>query len=375
MKIHYVTGSRADFGLMQRCLQAIDAEVSLDLAIVVTGQHTVEQYGYTAREVRDSGLRVLCEIPVPLSGAAGGEMARGLAREIVGFVETWEKERPDLVLVLGDRGEMLAASLAAVHLGIFVAHIHGGELSGTLDESFRHAISKLAHFHLVATEDSAKRLTRMGERRELISIIGAPGLVGITDGARRDRDWLTARFGLPAEEKVALVVFHPVVQEAEDAGHQVRAVVEAVALAGPLPIIMRPNSDAGGKHIDSYLDRLAADKSVRVETHLDRPTYLKTLASCDLMIGNSSSGIIESASFDVACVNVGSRQDGRFRNGNTIDVGIVKTDTVLEAVERALKLTPPFTNGYGDGSADRRMVQFLTDLQLDPAILKKRNAY
>jgi GDP/UDP-N,N'-diacetylbacillosamine 2-epimerase (hydrolysing) len=375
MKIHYVTGSRADFGLMRRCLEAIATAPTLDLGIVVTGQHTVERYGDTSREVRDSNLRVVCEIPVPLTGAGGAEMARGMALEISGFVEIWERERPDLVLVLGDRGEMLAATLAAVHMGIFVTHIHGGELSGTLDESLRHAISKLAHFHLVATEDSAERLRHMGERSERISIIGAPGLVGINVGIGRDRDWLVRRFGLSTERRIALVVFHPVVQEAAEAGRQVRTVVDAVAAAGLAQIVMRPNSDAGGKAIDDYLDGLGLGGMIQVETHFDRDTYLKVLASCDLMVGNSSSGIIESASFDVSCVNVGSRQDGRFRDGNTIDVPNVEPHDVRHAIEQALRLTPPFRNDYGNGTAGAKMVKFLSQLHLDPAILKKRNAY
>lgn len=375
MKIHYVTGSRADFGLMRRCLKAMSAATTLDLGIVVTGQHTVERYGGTAGEVRDSGLRVVCEIPVPLTGASGAEMARGLALEISGFVDAWERERPDLVLVLGDRGEMLAAALAAVHMGIFVAHIHGGELSGTLDESFRHAISKLAHFHLVATEDSANRLVRMGERLERIFVTGAPGLVGIEEGIGRDRDWLVRHFGLSGERRIALVVFHPVVQEAAEAGRQVRAVVEAVAGAGLTQIVLRPNSDAGGTAIDDYLDGLELGEAGRVMTHLDRDTYLRVLASCDLMVGNSSSGIIESASFGIACVNVGSRQDGRFRNDNIVDAPDAAAASIRDAIEEALFLKPPFANGYGDGRTDSRMVQLFSQLRLDPALLKKRNAY
>lgn len=375
MKVHYVTGSRADFGLMLRCLKAIGAHHEHDLGVVVTGQHMMAHYGSTMREVRESGLTVVCEIPVHLRGESGAEMARALAGEISGLVEFWERERPDLVLVLGDRGEMLAATLAAVHLGIFVAHIHGGELSGTLDESIRHAISKLAHFHLVATEDSAERLRRMGEAPHSIQVIGAPGLVGVVDGIEGDRNWLGEWSGLPSSEGVALVNFHPVVQEADKARQQVETLTHAVKLAGLSQIILRPNSDAGGAAIDGYLDSLAGEPRIRVETHLDRHTYLRALASSDVLIGNSSSGIIESASFGIPYVCVGSRQDGRVRNKNTIDVPLVEARKIIDAIGEASRLKGPFTNLYGDGKTDKHLLKALSGLELDPVLLKKRNAY
>lgn len=375
MKIHYVTGSRADFGLMRRCLEAIHRDGSHELGIIITGQHTNARYGDTAHEVRDSGLPVVGEIPVQLEGQDGAQMASALAGELTGFVEAWRADRPDLVLVLGDRGEMLAAAIAAVHLGIFVAHIHGGELSGTLDESFRHATSKLAHFHLVASADAAARLERMGERPEFIHVIGAPGLVGLTDGIERDRAWLARRFDLLADKQTALVVFHPVVQEAEAAGDQVRTLTMAIRTCGFSQIILRPNSDAGGRVIDAYLDSLMSERDIRVETHLDRETYLRLLASSDLLIGNSSSGVIESASFGVPCVNVGSRQNGRLRNANTIDVADISPDAIKRALREAEMLQGPFENLYGDGSADGRLVELLSDLPLRRAILSKQNAY
>lgn len=375
MKIHYVTGSRADFGLMLNCLKAIDAHSDHDLGIVITGQHMVAHYGDTAREVRDSGLSIAHEISVQLAGESGAEMARAMANEMSAFVTFWERSRPDLVLVLGDRGEMLAATLAAVHLGVFVAHIHGGERSGTLDESIRHAISKLAHFHLVATADSAERLRRMGELPEAIHIIGAPGLVGVTDKVQRDRGKLSERFRLPTSSNIALVAFHPVVQEADKAREQVETLINAIKLAGLSQIILRPNSDAGGAAIDGYLDSVANEPRIRVETHLDRDSYLEVLASCDVLIGNTSSGIIESASFGTPYVCVGSRQDGRLRNENTIDVPQVATQKILDAIDKALGLNGPFINLYGDGRTDSRLRDILADLDLDPALLKKRNAY
>lgn len=375
MKIDYVTGSRADFGLMRACLEAIQRQAHHDLGIIVTGQHMLVRYGNTLQDIRDSGLKVRAEIPVHLSGADGAEMGRALAAELVGFIQAWQVSAPDLVIVLGDRGEMLAATLAAIHLGIFVAHIHGGELSGTIDESFRHSISKLAHFHLVSSEDAAQRLRKMGEMPGAIYVIGAPGLVGIADGVQRDRQWFFRRFGFSPEQRTALVLFHPVVQEAASAGVQVRALVSTLADLGLCQVLLRPNSDAGGQAIDAYLDTVAGSSTIRVERHLDRASYLKALASCDVLVGNSSSGIIESASFGIPCINIGTRQQGRLRNRNTFDVPDSSKGALEMAVRQAQAFTGPFDNLYGSGDADRRLLAVLDQLCLDKVILAKRNAY
>lgn len=375
MKIQYVSGSRADFGLMVRTLRALDAAPEHDLAVVITGQHTVAKYGATRDELVGSGLRIAGEIPVSLMGQDGAEMAAALGVELQGMLKLWQEERPDLVLVLGDRGEILAAALAAVHLGIHVAHIHGGERSGTLDESFRHAVSKLVHFHFPATEDARERLVRMGEAPENIAVIGAPGLVGLTDGVVADRAAMLARFGLPSGRRLALTVFHPVVQEAAMAGEQVRAVVDGVAACDVAQVILRPNSDAGGTHIDRVLDSLAGQEAIRVVTHLEREDYKLLLASADVLVGNSSSGIIESASFGTPCVNVGNRQNGRQRNANTIDCPEVDAEAIARAVDTALAMPRVAENVYGDGRADINLLAALEKVQLAPAILLKQNTY
>jgi len=373
MRIHYVSGSRADFGLMRHCLAAIHACARHELGLVLSGQHLSAAYGGTAAEIRASGLPVVHELPVELHGTDGAEMARALSAELAGLTRFWQAERPDLVLLLGDRGEMVAAALAAVHLGIFVAHIHGGERSGTLDESYRHVISKLTHFHFPATEDAATRLARMGEEPQAITVIGAPGLVGLTEGVAPDRAWLAERFGLDAP--VALTVFHPVVQEAGAAGDQIRILVETVLAEGYRALVFRPNSDAGGQAIDRYLDGLEGRADVQVVAHMQRDAYLRALATCDLMIGNSSSGIIESASFGVPCVNLGSRQDDRLRNANTVDCPDIAPEAIRAAIAAARTLSGPFVNAYGAGDTDQRLLAALDTLELDPVRLKKCNAY
>lgn len=380
MKLHYLTGSRADFGLMQRVLTHLAAQQDIDLACVVTGQHLLGKYGDSRADILDNGLRIACDIPVALSGNSGAEMGQALADQLAGLVRFWQQDRPDLVLLLGDRGEMLAGALAAIHLGIHIAHIHGGEVSGTLDESFRHAISKLAHFHFAATEEAALRLRRMGEREDHIWVTGAPGLVGITEGTRRVSGWLAAQHGLQQTDGHAvMVVFHPVVQQAEAAAAQMAQVLDLLSHQPCHGLIMRPNSDAGGALIDAVLDRFEKDGGLggrfQVLTHLARPDYLNALANCDLLIGNSSSGIIESASFDLACLNIGERQAGRLRNSNVVDCPQITSAWLRAAFEAALQLRPPFPNLYGDGKTAVRMLYILRQLPLIPATLSKQIAY
>lgn len=375
MKIHYLTGSRADFGLMHRCLDRLHKSDDHELGVVMTGQHTIANYGRTDEMIHASGLPVVCEIPVRLTGSSGSEMALALAEELAGLTEFWQADRPDFVLLLGDRGEMLAGALAAVHLGIHTGHIHGGERSGTLDESFRHAISKLSHLHFPATEEARQRLISMGEQPERITVIGAPGLVGVPGQTRADAGALRARFDLPPTGRLAVCIFHPVVQEAAQAAEQVAIVIAAARAEGYALLVVRPNSDAGGQAIEAYLNTLAGAPDLRVVTHLERNDYLGTMASCDLVIGNSSSGIIESASFGVPCVNIGSRQNDRQRNDNTFDCPEVSDAPIRAAIRKAQCWPRSRENVYGDGRADEYLVTALSNLHLSPDLLVKRNGY
>ncbi|WP_108789470.1 UDP-N-acetylglucosamine 2-epimerase [Erythrobacter sp. Alg231-14] len=378
MKIDYLTGSRADFGLMLPCLRALHDAPDFDCRIVVTGQHLAPGYGNTIKDIEHSGLPIAARIAVPLTGADGGEMALALAAELDALTRFWRDDRPDAVMLLGDRGEMLAGALAALHLAIPIVHVGGGERSGTLDESFRHAITKLAHVHLCSTDISADRIVRMGERADCVTAIGAPGLVGIHSHAMGTFDFAGKCGFAPTASggpKVAVVIYHPVVQESATAAQQAEAVIAAVRDAGFSQLILRPNSDAGGKAIDAMLDRYAGDERVCVVDHLARPDYLSAIRCADLLVGNSSSGIIESASLSTPCLNIGARQSGRERNANTVDCESTDPAALANGIERALSITPSNANIYGDGTADARLVAALRSADFGPHLLSKINTY
>ena len=294
---------------------------------------------------------------------------------LAGMIDAFERLRPDLVLLLGDRGEMLAGAIAALHMNIPIAHVHGGERSGTIDESVRHAISKLSHFHFVSTEQSRERLVRMGELPGQVFVTGAPGLDGIVQDGSILRIDLLAEQRFDPEKPIAIFVFHPVVQEAADGGAVATMLLERLLQQGFQVLALRPNSDAGSAEVRAALDCHAAHPDVRVLTHLARNVFLSWLAAADVMVGNSSSGIIEAASFGLPVVNVGSRQNLRERNANVYDVESrpQAVDKVLARVRHQGRL--PQHNVYGDGQAAGRIVELLRTLPLDPSILAKANAY
>jgi GDP/UDP-N,N'-diacetylbacillosamine 2-epimerase (hydrolysing) len=374
-KICYVSGTRADFGLMQSTLSAIQAHPSMELSMVVTGMHLSERYGNTVDDIVRAGLPVTQRVPVDMEPPTGATMARNVGRMLTAFVDALERIQPDVVLLLGDRGEMLAGALAAIHLNIPVAHIHGGERSGTVDEPVRHAISKLSHFHFTATADAAARLVRMGEREDHVWVTGAPGLDGVRELAHVDRATLCRDAGLSADVPVALMVFHPVLQEAGTAGRDTDLILDALTDSGIQVMALMPNADAGSNAVRAALAARSEQPGMALVTHLPRDAFISWMAQADVMVGNSSAGIIEAASFGTPVINIGTRQAMRERNANVMDVP-AKREALQDAVRQALaagRLRPG--NLYGDGQAARRIVELLNQLPLGGQVLMKANAY
>lgn len=374
-RILYLSGTRADFGLMQSTLQRVHATPGLQVQVAITGTHLSPAHGHTVDEVRASGLPVCGEIAVDVLTRTGASMALAIADVLRGMVELLQRERPDALLLLGDRGEMLAGAIAALHVGVPCVHVHGGERSGTVDEPVRHAISKLASYHFVATAGARERLERMGEPPERIAVTGAPGLDGLADLASAPRAETLAALGLPADPGFVLALFHPVVQQAADAAQQTRALVRALAGLG-LPVLwLDPNADAGSRAILQALEDEPLPAGSRRLAHLARPLFCAAMRHCTVMAGNSSSGIIEAASFGTPVVNIGTRQHMREHGPNVVDV-----DTAPDAIAQALRAQAahgrwPCENPWGDGRAGERIAHELARLPLDASVLEKTNTY
>ncbi len=374
-RICYLTGTRADFGLMTSTLQAVRADPALELDLLVTGMHLSADHGHTVDEIAATGMCIRQRLPVALRPTTGATMARGIGHILTGVVDALQSDPPDLLLLLGDRGEMLAGAIAALHLGLPIVHIHGGERSGTVDEPVRHAISKLAHYHCVATAQSSERLIRMGEPASSVFVTGAPGLDGLADLARESRADLCAAVSLDPTRPVALMVFHPVLQEADDSARAATTILDALHAHGCQVVALMPNADAGSDAIRQVLESARQHAHVRVLTHLGRPRFAAWMAACDCMIGNSSAGIIEAATFGTPVLNLGSRQNLRERNANVIDLPL-QAEPIRKAIGAAL-VTPRHAcvNVYGDGAAGGRIVERLKTVPVGTALPAKTNAY
>jgi GDP/UDP-N,N'-diacetylbacillosamine 2-epimerase (hydrolysing) len=373
-KIFYVSGTRADYGLMRHSLNSLRVHDGIDLGIIVTGMHLDARYGSTWQEIEADGHRIVGKIQNTLSDD-NASMARAIAATINGCCDIFAVERPDLVLLLGDRGEMLAGAIAAIHENIFVAHIHGGERSGTVDEPVRHAISRLAHLHFPATLDGATRLERMGERNDCIFVIGAPGLDRLERDARMSRPELVASMGWDDNSRVALLVFHPVVQAAADGARHVSAIIAALRSQQYKIVGLRPNADTGGDAIRTVLEQYGDDPGLQLRTHLPREIFVSWMAAADVMIGNSSAGIIEAATFGTPVINVGNRQRLRERNHNVRDAEA--TEPELTAALLAARQSGRFAcdNLYGDGQTAGRLTELLAGLPLPLSLLDKACVY
>ena len=378
-KIHYVTGSRADFGLMEKTLTAINNSAIIDLEVIVIGQHLLGKYGHTISDIKDIDLKIAHTVETSLDGTNGIAMSKNFAKQMEKLSEFWVLNRPDLVVVLGDRGEMLAATLAAIHLGIHLVHIHGGELSGTIDESFRHAISKLSHFHLTSSEDASTRLRKMGEMPETVFTVGAPGLASINENLKIEKNFFAKNHSIKETTHKVVCAFHPVFQEMKDSRYQISQVLAFLHNKRCSGILISPNSDAGGEIIQSTISKFMDDdyfkQHFKFLTHLSRPEYLTAVANSDLLVGNSSSGIIESASLGVAFVNIGSRQKNRLRNSNVFDCATFDQQKLSEVFENAIHFRGPYVNLYAQKDTVKNIVHILETLDLDKKYLSKLNGY
>ncbi len=376
-RVLYLSGTRADFGLMRRTLLAIAAHPALSVQVAACGMHLEPAFGSTVDEIEAAGLPVVARIASDVLARDRAGMARALAQTLLGLTAQLERDRPDLLLLLGDRGEMLAGATAALHLGIPSVHLHGGERSGTVDEPLRHATSKLATWHFTATVQARERLIAMGEEPQRVFVVGAPGLDDVGDALHAPRAAVAAELGLDAQRRWVLVLFHPVVQQAEHAAAQTSELLQGVRDAGggaDFEVLwLAPNADAGSAAVLQRLDALPGGWQLR--THLPRAQYLRALRHAEALLGNSSSGIIEAASFGTAVINVGLRQHLRERNSGTVDID-AEAPAVAAALRAALgtvRAAPH--NVYGDGNSANRIASRLAELPLDDSVLLKANRY
>lgn len=376
--IAVVTVSRSDYGHLGPVLGALRDAPDVRLLLFVAGAHLVPEFGLTVREIEADGWPIAECVDMLEPDDSPEAVAGATGRGVQGFARAYAKHRPDLVVLLGDRFEMLAAAVAALPFALPVAHIHGGEVTeGAMDNQIRHAISKLAHLHFASAPIHAERLARMDEEPWRIHMVGAPGLDRLRAGPLLSREELARQLDLPVRGPWILVTFHPVTLEHQDTTRHVEELVAALEAAPGTLVVTYPNADPAGRTIIAALEAFARRSTrVRLQPTLGEDVYLALLEHADVMVGNSSSGLIEAPSFGLPTVNIGSRQRGRLRGDNVIDVDYGRDEiarglsaALASGLRSRLRARP---NPYGDGAAAPRIVEVLRRVPLDTRLVQKR---
>jgi len=374
-RVGVVTTSRADYSHLYWPLRALAARLDVELGVFAMGPHLSPEFGLTVREIENDGIPLRARIECLLSSDTDTGMAKTIGVAILSLADALSAWRPDILLIIADRYEMLAPASVALALRIPLAHIEGGEVSqGAIDDQVRNALTKLAHIHFTSTETARRRVISMGEEPWRVHCAGAPSLDHLCKSKLLDREALETKLGLKFAAPTLLAVWHPVTI-LQNTNAEADAVFAAVAQVRGQLIFVYPNTDAGSY---ALIERTRALAVTRAETNvfvnLDAVIYWSLLGQVDAMIGNSSSGIMEAASFALPVVNVGMRQQGRERAANVLDVP-AETHAILAATERVLQ--PEFrarlrgmVNPYGDGTAGETIAGVLATTPLEDILIK-----
>jgi UDP-hydrolysing UDP-N-acetyl-D-glucosamine 2-epimerase len=371
-----VTGARSDYGGLVPVLRGISTDPSLRLKLFVTGSHLSPDFGLTGLDVeRDFEITERVEMLVASDTPEAISKSIGLA--VIGFAQTYARHRPDLLLVIGDRFETLAAVTAALPFTIPIAHISGGEATeGAIDDAIRHALTKMSHLHFVSLEEYGRRVIQMGEEPWRVTVSGEPGLDNICTVSALSAAEVETLIGMPLEPAPLLVTFHPATLELGQTETQTTQLLAALDTVGMPIVFTAPNADTEGRIIATRIrDFVRKHANSRYVTNLGTSAYLSMMRQSAAMVGNSSSGIIEAASFELPVVNLGSRQRGRLSGKNVIHAEL-QADVIVRAIR--LASSPDFrqglrglTNPYGDGKAAPRIIEVLKTVPLDRNLLIK----
>lgn len=360
-KICVVTGTRAEYGLLYWLMKEIQSDTDLQLQLIVTGMHLSPEFGLTYRTIEEDGFIIDAKVEMLLSSDTPVGIAKSIGLGVIGFADALDRLKPDVMVVLGDRYEILATTQAALVGRIPVAHIHGGETTeGAIDESIRHAITKMSHLHFVAAEPYRTRVIQLGEHPDTVFNVGALGIENIKRLQLLDRSQLEQSIDFELGTSCFLVTYHPATLGAVEPAAAMQALLDALDLFPDAKIIFtKPNSDTDGRFLIQMIDEYALLNKDRVAvfTSMGQVRYLSALQLVDAVIGNSSSGIIEAPACNIPTVNIGDRQSGRLKAASIIDCQET-TESIVKAISKAL--SSPFSEvvkqgvslyGYGESAS------------------------
>lgn len=377
-RICVVTGTRADYGLLYWLMKGIQEDPELTLQVAVTGMHLAPEFGLTYRAIEADGFPLDARVEMLLSSDTPVGVAKSIGLGVIGFADAFDRLAPEMVVLLGDRFEMLAAAQAALVARIPVAHVAGGDSTeGAFDESIRHAITKMAHCHFVTNAAAAARLRQLGEDPAQIHLVGSPGIDQIRRLTLLSREELALQLDFPFRERNLLVTFHPATLDAAPPRAQMQELLDALDRLGPDTgiVLTKPNADTGGRELIGMIDDYVATRpNCRAFASLGQLRYLSLIRQVDAVVGNSSSGLYEVPSFGKPTVNLGDRQKGRLQAASVVNAP-PEADRIVAAVEAACRLDcTGVRNPYGDGEASGRMLAILKGLR-DPSRLIRKHFF
>lgn len=372
-KICVVSGTRADYGILYWIMKEISGDTSLQLQIIVTGMHLSPEFGLTYRQIEADGFHIDAKVEMLLSSDSSVGIAKSIGLGVVGFADAISNLMPDVLVVLGDRFEILAAAQTAMVMNLPIAHISGGEITeGAVDDRIRHAITKMADFHFVAAEIYRRRVIQMGEHPDRVINCGDPGLDNFKRLKLLTRKELEKELNFSMGSPTFLVTYHPVTAGKTNPQEEMQALLNALDRFPSAHVIMtKPNADTGGRIISKMIDDYSQknSKHVYVSVSLGQLRYLSAMQLCDVVIGNSSSGIVEAPAIKKPTVNIGKRQSGRLKARSIIDCD-VNEESIVNAINKALsgefKQEVVKTESlYGDCNASSKIKDFLKHTHLN----------
>ncbi|UZP66753.1 UDP-N-acetylglucosamine 2-epimerase [Desulfovibrio mangrovi] len=377
-KICIVTGTRADYGLLRPVMRHVEEHGAFSLQIIATGMHLSHEFGNTAQRILDDGFRIDERVEMLLSSDTAVGITKSMGLGVIGFADAFARLAPDLIILLGDRFEILAATQAALIARIPVAHLCGGDITeGAFDESIRHAITKMSHIHFVSNAEAAARVRQMGENPERIFNVGSSGIDAMFEKPFYTRNELEEQLGMVLRKRLILATYHP-----ETLGHiscadqlaELLAALDAYyATDADCSILFSmPNADTGGRQLMRLIGEYAMERDhVSAHTSLDHRLYVSAMKAAAVVVGNSSSGLYEAPSLRVPSVNIGDRQKGRLRAASVIDCE-ASGDAILTAIRKALSMDcSSVVNPYGSGNTARLIVESLASIPDFSALIRK----
>lgn len=372
MNISVVTGSRAEYGLLKKLIKFFNDDETINLNLIVTGTHLTYEYGYTVNEILEDGFSINKRVEIILSSDTASAVSKSIALGVLSFSDVFQEISTDLLVILGDRFEIFSAAVASSVHGLHIAHIHGGETTeGAIDEMFRHSITKMSNFHFCSTETYRKRIIQLGENPKNVFNVGAPGIDHIVESNYLSRKDTLNFLGLEDDDKYFLITFHPVTLEKDKSELYIDNLIKTLSEFTNYKLIFTsPNSDIAGKIILNKIKLETENFPNRSNLFLSlgQNKYLNALKHSELIIGNSSSGIIEAPSLNVPTINIGTRQKGRVKGYSVIDCDYSRksiSDAIKKGISRKFKEKIQSSEKlYGDGKSSHKIYRILKSLDL-----------